>query len=103
MCVNIDHRKFRARDRVLGHLEHALRLEFGQRNGSAGRHLEKAASRHPTTARVASRLRTYRRLGSTSSQDPAQKHMSMHHHWMFGTSSSFGASALKSMKPSPKG
>ena len=50
----------------------------------------------------ADRARTSR-LDSTSSQDPAQKHMSMHHHSIFGTASNCGASGLKSMKPSPNG
>src|ERR1051326_3001427 len=92
-----------ARDRVLGHVQHCLGLKFGQRDGAARRHLEKTAARHQTTARLLKRLRTNFRLGSTSSHDPAQKHMSMHHHSIFGTSRSLGAMLSKLINPSPKG
>src|SRR5579864_9479822 len=103
MRVNIDDRKLCALDRVLGHVQHAPRLKLGQRDRRGRRHLQKAAARHATTACELSRLRTNFKLGSTSSHDPAQKQMSIHHHSIFGTSSSFGATAAKSTKPSPKG
>src|ERR1700730_1158667 len=103
MRVNIDNEKLCTRDRVLGHVQHAFWLKLRQRDGGARRDLKETAARHPTTAWLPSSVRTNCRLDSTSSQDPAQKHISMHHHSMFGTSSSFGANRTKSTCPSPKG
>src|SRR5437016_250671 len=103
MRVDINHGKLCARDRVLSHVQHAFWLKLGQRNGAACGDLKETSARHPTTAWLPSSVRTNCRLDSTSSQDPAQKHISMHHHSIFGTSSSFGASPTKSMDPSPKG
>src|SRR5579863_1263285 len=101
--MNVDDRIFGARDWMPGHVQHASRLKLGQRDRATRGDLQETTAVHPTTACAARRVRTNIKLGSTNSQDRAQKHISMHHQSMFGTSSSFGAIDWKSTEPSPNG
>src|SRR5437899_8377803 len=104
MRVYVDDRELRLGNRMLRDPQRRFRLVFTQPDAARrGCLQQEAPARHQAAAFCPSRSATKSRLDSTSSQEPAQKHMSMHHQLMFGTASNCGASDLKSMKPSPNG